>query len=227
MRLCKSINPIEVYEGRGIDIIPSILGEQRVPMAAFQLMRDRIDGARDFPDWEAYFFLSDLVAYSRNDLGKVKFILTVNKDGRVTENGRNVLGLINPGQVLKSGAIELGDRYDSFEGIEVSFGDIGRTGHHLKQDEILGSKAWRILARHPSEVPSEFAADPKLLEEYALWISSKTQNLENMAMYLEPLRDSPRLRTFYMQSVSYRSFASGMYFVDDKNGRFVGYLDKA
>ncbi|MBI2045209.1 hypothetical protein HYT23_04075 [Candidatus Pacearchaeota archaeon] len=228
MKLCESVNPVEAYEGRGIYVMPRILSDGRVPMTASQLMNYRISQSQSFPAWkDNWFFVSDLVAYSREDDGKAKFVLTVDKNGKVTDNGRTVLGMISPRERLSSGAVELGDRYDSLNGVEVAISNLGKTNNYMTRDEILGNKVWKILARHPDEVPAEFAEDPALLGEYISWVESQTGNKNNMAVYVDSLGKSPKLRAWYVSRLDGRSDANGRGYLVNDLGRFVGIAPEA
>jgi len=228
MKLCESVNPIEVYGGRNVETMPKLLADGRVPMSASQLMKYRIAESDKLPDWKnSYFDTSDLIAYSAKGDGKVKFILTVGKDGKITDKGRKALELINPNSKRSSGAIELGDQYRILDGIEVPIGNLGRTGDYLTQNEILGNKAWRILARHPDEVPKEFAEDSNLLKEYSTWVVNQTKSDKNMGVYVDSLDASPKLRAWYVYRLGLRSNANGRDYLDDDYGRLVGLAPEA
>jgi hypothetical protein len=228
MKLCDSGNPVEVYSGRNVDAMPRLLADGRIPMSASQLMHYRINESDKFSDWKNYFDTSDLIAYSSKGDGKVKFILTVDKSGKITENGRRALELINPDLKRRSGAIELvGDQYQTLDGIEVATGNLGRTGSWLTQGEILGNKAWRILARHPDEVPAEFAEDSNLLKEYSNWVANQTGDNKNMAVYVDSLGKSPKLRAWYVYGLEFRSDAYGGNDLGIGYGRLLGIAPEA
>ncbi|MEK6926406.1 MAG: hypothetical protein AABW50_03960 [Nanoarchaeota archaeon] len=225
MKLCESINPVEVYEGRNVDAMPQLLADGRIPMSAAQLMNYRIGQSDAFPEWKTnYFDTSDLIAYDSKESGKVKFILTVNKDGKITD--RKALELINQNSKLSSGAIRL-DNYSALNGIEVAMGDLGKTENYMNKDEILGNRVWRILARHPNEVPAEFAEDSKLLGEYFSWVKSHTKNESNMAVYVDSFGDSPKLRAWYVDRLDDGSDACGWSNLVNVDGRFVGIAPEA
>ncbi len=227
MKLCDSANPVKVYGGRNVDAMPRLLAEDRVPMSASQLMNYRMNESERFSDWLNYFDTSDLIAYGSKEDGKVRFILTIDKNGKIRANGRKALELINPQAKLNSGAVELGDEYGSLEGIEVAVGNLERSGEYLTQDEILGNKVWRILARHPDEVPSEFAEDPNLLREYSTWVANQTGADKNMAVSVDSLSKSPKLRGWFVLGLDSWSYASGGCSLDYVDGRFVGLAPEA
>jgi hypothetical protein len=228
MKLCDSVNPIEVYAGKNVDAMPKILADDRIPMSASQLMHYRMNESGKFPDWKSYFDTSDLIAYGPKTEGKVKFILTIDKDGKITKNGRKALELISPNAKLSSGAIELvGDQYQTLNGIEVAIGNLGRTESWLPQTEVLGNKVWRILARHPDEVPAEFAEDSNLLKEYSSWVRKQTGSNENMAVYTDSLSKLPKLRAWYVLRLGYGSGADGGCDLDGGDGRLLGIAPEA
>jgi len=228
MVLCESINPVEEYNGRNIDTMPKLLVDGRIPMSTSQLMNYRINESDKFPDWkDLYFDTSDLVAYSSKEDGKLKFILTVDKDGKITDNGKRALDLINPNSKRSSGAIELGEQYNSLEGIKVAVGNLGKIRDYLSKDEILGNPVWRILARHPDEVPEELAEDKNLLKEYSSWVANQTGKDKNMRVYVDSLGKFSKLRAWYVSRLDDRSNANGGDDLDDGDGRFVGLAPEA
>lgn len=224
-----SVNPIDTYEGRNVDAMPKLLADGRIPMSVANLMHYRMGQSAIFPDWKTnYFDNSDLIVYNSNDSGKAKFVFSVDRNQKITENGRKALGLITPNARLSSGAIELTpEQYQSMNGIEVAMSNLGKTESHLTQDEILGHKVWRILARHPSEVPTEFAEDEKLLQEYSTWVAKQTNSNTNMAVYLDSCGKTPKLKAWYVYRLGDRSFAVGRYALDYGDGRFVGIAPEA
>src|SRR3989344_5640411 len=48
----------------------------------------------------------------------------------------------------------------------VDTGDLGTLGNRMTQEQVLNHKGWRILLRHPDEVPVEFAEDFEGAKEY-------------------------------------------------------------
>ena len=228
MRLCDS-NPIEVYNGSNLSAMPKLLADGRIPMSVSKLMNYRINESDKFPDWKNNWFdTSDLILYGSKSDGKVKFVLTVDKNGKITENGKEALELINPHSQRSSGAIELSQNlYNKFKGIEVAVGNLGRTGSRMPKEEILGNRAWRILSRHPDEVPAEFAEDSNLLKEYSKWVSNQTGSNENMGVYINSLSKSPKLRAGYVSGLEYGSNANGWFDLDYDSGRLVGLAPEA
>ncbi len=214
------------FPGRNIGQMPLLLGEGRSPWPATRFMRNRIDYAHEFLDLRSYLDVSDLIAYdSKKRSTDVKFILTVDKNGRVTEQGRKALELINPNAELTSDyATNVTDVYDYLPGIVVARKDLGILERNLTEEEILGNKAWRILARHPDEVPAEFAEDPNLLKEYAGWVKGQTKQDTNMGVYLDSNSKDAKFRAFCVGRLDFRSGLYGWSSLYDDRGRLVGYL---
>src|SRR3989339_1262665 len=91
----------KVFPGRNIDQMHLLLGEGRSPWSAARFMKERIAHTSKFPDLLSHLDVSDLIAYdSEKRSTDVKFILTVDKNRRVTEQGRKALELINPNAEL-------------------------------------------------------------------------------------------------------------------------------
>lgn len=222
----RTVEQDKPFPGRNTEQMPLLLGEGRSPWSAARFMRERIDHSDQFSDLRSYLGVSDLVAYDSNKRGTdVKFILTVDKNGKVTEQGRKALGLIKPNVKLTSDyAVNAGDDYDSLPGIVVARTDLGILERDLTEAEILGSKAWRILARHPDEVPAEFAEDENLLGEYVGWLKGQTKQDTNMGVYLDSNSDIAKLRAFCVGRLDDRSRLGGWSNLSSDYGRLVGYL---
>src|SRR3989344_385436 len=222
----RTVEQDKSFPGRNIDQMPLLLGEGRSPWSAAGFIKERIAYANEFPDLLSYLDVSDLIAYDSSKRSTdSKFILTVDKNGRVTEQGRKALELINPNAELTSNyAVNVNDVYDSLPGIVVPRTDFGVLERDLTQDEILNSKVWRILARHPDEVPAEFAEDPALLKEYAGWVKGKTKQDTNMGVYLDNNSKDAKLRAFCVGRLDCRSALFGRRLLNYDGGRLVGYL---
>src|SRR3989344_2225638 len=87
----------KLFAGKNIEQMHLLLGEGRSPWSIARFMRRRIDYSEQLPDLKNRLNVSDLIVYDSSKRSKnVKFILTVDKEGRVTEPGRKALELINP-----------------------------------------------------------------------------------------------------------------------------------
>ena len=213
--------------------MPSVLRNGESPLSFAGLMKARIKYRDNFLHLDASFHTSDLVAYSSGDNARIKFIFTCDNRGRITESGRVALDLINPDEKRCGGdlvAIELGERYDSLHGIEVSnpyLGKLGILGEGLTKNQILNSPVWRKLARNPNEVPKEIAEDELLLSEYVDFIVSKRREIESeafpfqmMGVYIDQF-DEAKLRTWCAGGMMLKTEAEGRYSINSKSNRFI------
>lgn len=222
----KVVEMYKPFHGKNTEQMPLLLTEGRSPLWTTRLMRRRIDHSDALPDLVSYLDTSDLIAYdSRKRSNNVKIILTVDKNGKITKNGRNALDLINPNKRLTSDyAIPLDEAYDELQGTVVPNTQFGVLERSLSEKEILKSRIWRILARHPDEVPPEFTEDKNLLKEYTAWVKSYTKQNKNMGIYLDNNSDIAKLRAAVAGWLGDWSRLVGGDFLDSDFGRFVGFL---
>lgn len=221
------------FYGRNTEQMPKLLADGRIPMSFAMLMNKRISDGDALTDWNTnYFDTSDLIAYSTGD--KVKFILTVDANGNITETGKYLLGLINPEYSPKNGAIILTNiAYDGLKGagiIEVKSKNLGELEKWLTLEQITEHKTWRILARHPDEVPKEFAERKDLLKDYANYVKSKTCYDTNMGVYPDINEAShAKLRAWsaYRLNWSHKSDADGRSNLGADNDLLVGLAPEA
>ena len=142
------------------------------------------------------------------------------KDGRLkvildSEESRKV----NEATVLVNGAIPQSDELYSQKGIELTSEEVDKYGGSgFSKDVVLNNRIWRILARHPDEVPKHLARDPNLLKEYVDLVFSQFE--QAMGMYPGPNEDA--LRPWYVNRVGYRSGVYGDDHLGISNGRLVG-----
>ncbi|MBU1136428.1 MAG: hypothetical protein ABIG37_03280 [Nanoarchaeota archaeon] len=208
-------------EGREIDV-------PRVPVWTARIMGKRIDISGQLPGViDNCFSTSDLgVCDSRKRSDKTKVILTVDAQGKITENGRKALELINPTAKFVEGAVDLGDKYDELEGIEIPISQVDKIGDWLTEEETLNNKVWRILARHPNEVPKKFAEDEKLLGEYVSFIFRQAKKRfdyeKNMRAYPDLVSDSAQLRSWFVSSLKFGSDVLGGYSLNNRHGHLIG-----
>ena len=185
------------FYGKNVDQMPKLLAEGLVPMSTAEIMKRQMNNDDFFVN--RCIDTSDLTALDfAGTSDKIKFILTVNNKNEITPQGREALDWINYDSKIAPGyAIDLEGRYDSLEGIEVSVKKLYLPiSKHLTQFETAYHNTWRILARHPSEVPKEFAEDEKLLEEYFKWVQINTK-AERMPVHLDmKLKRYQKLRTW-------------------------------
>jgi len=211
------------YYGKNTEQMPTLLKAGEVPISGAILMRERLENGDGFPDlWNNWFDTSDLVAYPRRS-DYLYCLLTVNNQGQITENGRKALELIRSDNLASNhGAL--------IERLK----DLGRkglikvarkgitTGKYLTKEQVLEEQLWRILARHPDEVPAEFAEDPNLLKEYSGKVESKTNSHNNIALYVgDSLKDKITLKAWCIDWLSSGSIVDGRYYLDNDYGRFA------
>ncbi len=214
------------FPGRSTKQMPLLLNEGRAPLWAARFMRRRIDYSGVLPDLLDYLDVSDLVTYDSIKRSKdIKLILTVDKNGTITQDGRKALELINPNTKLTLDfAANIERIYDGLSGIVIPRTKLGLVERDLSAKEILDSRIWRILARHPDEVPAEFAEDKGLLKEYARWVKSQTKQNKNMAVYFDTNSRVAKLRAWYVDGLGYGSRLVGRYGLRSDDGRLVGFL---
>ncbi len=218
------------HYGRNVDRMPQLLRAGEVPMSTAQLMKARLQQGEEFPDlWNSWVDTSDLIVYPKGNDKEVYFLLATNNQGEVTPNGRKALELITPENLASNrGAVvesitSLGQRGR----IKVSRDKL-TTGEYLNQEQALAETTWRILARDPNMVGSEFAEDESLLKEYEAQVRAKTEQGTNMAVYLgDSLPDENTLKAWFVSRLGGRSDASGRYDLDSNGGRFVGIAPEA
>src|SRR3989344_5410440 len=223
---------IEVFKplhGRVIEQMPFLLAEGRVPVWGSKFMKRRIEHSDVLPDLKNYLFLGDLFAYDdKRRSTDLKLILTADNQGKLTEIGRKALTLINQKTGLTNDyAAPLNEQYDALTGngvIPLTRSELGKLGEDLSEDEILLSRAWRIIARHPAEVPAEFAEDKNLLRDYAQWVASQTKNNKNIGVYLDSNSDAAKLRAAVVDWLVGWSRLSGWNGLDVGGGRLGGDL---
>ena len=196
-----------VYNGRNVDQMPLMLRQGVVPLSVAGFMGNRERIIEQFGD--IYADTSDLVAYcgGRNP-DEVKMILTVDNQGKITDNGRKVLELINPTQErTQSGAIILSNElYDglNFPGvIPLSRKELEKYGVDtpLTEAEVLNHPGWRVLLRHPDAVPTEFAYDKGFMEEVVgRTFRQIDQNYltDGMDFYFDKSEKSAKMRAWFI-----------------------------
>ena len=222
LSLPKDINE---HYGKNSDKMPKILNAGETPISVAEVMKARLNKGNDFPDlWNNYFDSSDLVVYPKRNNNDIYVLLTVNNKEQVTKNGRKALELINSDNLASNSGAVVGQLRDlGRKGlIKISRNKI-TTGTYLTSDKILNEQVWRVLARHPDEVPSEFAEDKGLLQEYVNEIKSRKNNTENMAIYLgDSLNDKTTLKAWCVGGLGGGSGASGGDGLVNVGGRLLG-----
>lgn len=228
------------FDGRIKEQMSALLADNRYPMFTREVADERLAGRGLDRDVD----VGDLITYNgKGDQQEIRFILTANRSG-LTETGKFALGLINPHSTYTgTGALNLAEArdienkvvsgaYDAINGdgvISVKRKDIGTINERLKGvQSVLDHKGWRILLRHPDEVPKEFAEDWEGAKEYVEKVVFSKYD-EAMGMYLSNGEKVPILRAFCVDWLD-DNCGSGAYDgdrLDDDNGRLVGVAPEA
>ena len=196
------------FDGKNKEQMSLLLADNRYPMFTTQVFEERVLGR----GIGRYVGTGDLVAYDglKKDDQEVKIILTANRSG-LTKVGRFALGLINPQSAYINGAVNLNQArdaqgkevkevYNTLSGngvIALKRKDFGILNQDMTQEQRLNHKGWRILARHPDEVPKEFAEDFEAFKEYNVNVVSPQYD-NAMGFYLADGEKVPTLRAWYV-----------------------------
>ena len=227
-----------VYNGRNVDQMPLMLRQGVVPLSVAGFMGNRERIMEQFGD--IYADTSDLVAYDgERNSDEVRMILTVDNQGRITDNRRGVLELINPTQErTQSRAIALSnDFYNglNFSGVvPLSRKELAKYGVDtpLTEAQVLNHPAWRVLLRHSDAVPTEFAYDKGFMEEVVgrtfRQRNVRNGSVEGMGVYLDSAQgDTPEMKAWYVLRLGYGSDVGDGGGLDDGYGRLVSVRQKA
>ena len=233
----KIINLFEWYEGRNVEQMPELMGDGRVPIAIAGLMQQKLD-VRNCPRdiktaWmDNDFDSSDLVCYGSKKIGdKLKYILTIDNQNKITKNGYLKLSLINPKEKLINGAINLGfnNQWENLQGegvINLSIKELGIINKRLIKEKASDSKLWRIALRHPDEVPKGFEIDG--LHKAAIdYIFAEVKRLgydTAMGVYPDSLGNNPSMRTWRVGWIGSGSGADGRTNLYSEDGLFAGLV---
>lgn len=162
----------KAYEGIDTDVMPSILRRKEVPLSVAEFMRDRQAIIEELEE-DIRVRTSDLAIFSPMP-GILKIVLTTDNKGRLSKGGRTLLGRINPsnschGLITPAGLTEEMYRKVDFDGV-IDFSLSRQVMEEIRKvypekKEIMSSQLWRILLRHPDEVPKQFAYDKGFMNE--------------------------------------------------------------
>ncbi len=208
---------MDEHYGRNVDKMPELLKSGRVPMSVSGIMQTRLRQGNKFPNlWNNYFDTSDLVIYPKRNNKDIYILLTVDNQEKITKKGKKALELItnnytsNNGSTIEQGLIKVPRNKVTTE-------------TYLTKDQVLNEQIWRILARHPDEVPAGFAKDKKLLGKYFDEVASRTNSLKNMTLYpRNSSEDKTILRMWCIYGIENMSTASGKEPMVSNFGRLIG-----
>jgi hypothetical protein len=232
LQLPKGMNE---HYGRNTEQMPNLLRNGEIPISTARFMQVRLEHGDAFPDlWNNYVDTSDLVIYPQGRNDDVYVLLTVDNQNRITDNGRIALDLIRCDNLASN-----------YGAVVEKLSDVGREGllkvprseiitqsrfsyQDVSYQDVFSEKMWRILARHPNEVPKSFAEDVALLGNYTRDVEKRTGASKNMALYLgNNLKDEITLKAWYVSRLGDRSYALGWCALDLDDGRFVGIAPEA
>jgi len=227
LRLPKGMNE---YSGKNVYKMQELLENSEVPMSVSGIMKSRLKQGIEFHDLWAYGNnTSDLVVYPKENYKEVYVFLTTNNQGQITKNGRKALDLIKFDNLASNNGAVVEQLKDlGRKGlIKVPRNKITH-GNYLPKDRILDEQVWRILARHPDEVPAEFAEDKELLKEYSKEVEFRTENSKNMALYIgNSLKNQTTLKMWYISGLLYGSNAGSMHDLNSGDGCLLGIAPDA
>jgi len=223
-------NRTNEHYGRNVDRMPELLEAGEVPMSVSGIMQSRLKQGSEFPDLlNNWYDTSDLVVYPKGNDKEVYVLLTVDNQGKITKNGRKALELISSDNLASNGGAVVEQLSDlGSDGlIKVPRSKI-TTETYLTKDQVLNEPVWKILARHPDEVPTEFAEDKELLGRYFDDVALRTKDSKNMALYVgNSLKDKTTLKAWYVDWLENGSDAGGGGGLDFVRGRLLGLAPEA
>ncbi len=165
------------FRGNTMEVLNGLLAQKYVPATMAEIMKRRINNEEFFVK-EAFdtsdFLLYDRLKLSRDSVkvpDKAKFVLIFDNQYRTNEKTKQILNNICDIKNFHEGYVHLNKDYDSINGkgiIEVPLKNIEKSWMNLSS--ILDNQAFRVLSRHPDEVPKEFVEDASLLKEYLKWL---------------------------------------------------------
>ena len=212
------------YYGRNVDKMPELLKAGEVPLSMSGIMQLRLGQGSEFPNlWKNWYYTSDLSVSPKGNDEEIYFLLTVDNQGQITENGRKALELIRPDNLVSNSGVVVEQLKDlGGEGLIKVLRSKIKTETYLLEDQILREQVWRIFARHPDEVPSKFAEDEELLRKYVNEVQERSGDKRNMALYVgNPLKDKTILNVWNIDGPGYRSYAGGRLGLDFPYGRLI------
>ena len=158
------------------------------------------------------------------DLTKAVYIASAPKQ-------MNIGNAFSDGQDCFVAGRPLNNAYEMLQGngvIAVKRKNLGFLDERLTEEQFLNHKGWRILTRHPDEVPAEFAEDPERAKEYAGKVVFSRYDTA-MGMYPSDGEKVPTLRAWCVDWLGdyWGSSAFGWNDLAHDSGRLVGVAPEA
>ncbi len=233
------------YFGRNIDKMPELLEYNRLPLSVSGFMKLRLkaldlyasilENPKDStPEYkrEVVKFFHDLWGnYADTGDG-----ILYHPDGKIrTDLDSESLRQINPkSKMTPDGAVRLkSGLYAASKMPELSKEEVQKyTGKLHSGEEALDNKLWRVFARDPNEVLTQYAEDPALLKTYVKAFNHLAKTVfdynNGMKIYVgSPQKGVETARLVYVDRLESRSNAAGWARLDDDGSRLVGVAPEA
>lgn len=222
-------NMYKDYPGRIVDKMPLLIADKRTPLSFAGVMKRRLEtnagygddskGFDEYEDEHGIYHLGVCYDWEHNDFNTGDSLYShPDGSGMIVLDDELVRGINPDTKLVEEGALDASEVYDGVEGIMLSKKEIQYAT--LRGDEILDNKIWRILARHPDEVPAEFAEDEALLKEYVNNIMGRERSFE---LITEGTQDIPMMTLWECGSYEGNFATSSWNRLDSKYGYLVGY----
>lgn len=228
---------VKPYIGRTVDVMPVMKAEGKVPVSvAWYMMRRLLTlDEGEFP--QAGQAKDVAASYWNNHADCVADGVICHPDGRakIVLDSQDLRELTPQSKLVNYGLVlDDADIYEAARGVhivELTQDEVAKyTGKHLPQNKVKDNKLWRILARHPDEVPANIARDKNLLPEYATATFSLAKQVynhdENMGLFLVDPINVFTLWLWCVNGLNCGSYAYGND-LDDDNGRALGVAPEA
>ena len=225
----KSLPHYANFYGTVIEIMPRLVAEGRVLMPTFSLMRRKLETSTltNITQLAKQTCLSDCVVTADAPVyhpdGTMKIALETEYLRQLNKKSRLVNGVL----VLEDGAYEGIDDRLKLTAEEIR----DYTGRHLSRKDALDNRIWRILARHPDEVPREYAyaEGAELLEEYvgAVYKYGISDDLRMGINVTSPKHPMPTMRFWNIHGFGNKSVARGWEKLDEGIYHAIGVIPRA
>jgi len=219
---------VYIYNGRTIDQMPKLIGQENTPMSVADLidLRNRAFKSGN-DDWIKqvcynYFDSGDGIVYHPN--GNIKIDLdSANLRGLTSNSEKNLSwnGALNLEKEI--GAKRFADLPNEIDGVQLLFTpeEIKEyTGNYLTESQVPKNKFWLAFAR----------GDEERLGTYAREVYSRNNDSELMKVWISPKSpDFEAERLWCLDGFDFNSSVDGDYDgqLDDSDGRLAGVAPEA
>jgi hypothetical protein len=233
--LCNLQRPTyELVRGRLIDNIPKVLADGRLPIWVARFHEGRTGLASQFPEWNSWSYTPGELAVYPAKSGDVLHVIGCSKD-ELTEAGKLIYPKFQPKAVIVDHGIDASDIYQQLEAmtpaqgvIRVSPADIQKyAGKDLSRRDVSGNKLQRLLFRHSSEVPKQFAESREIMKN-AIETSFAPEYQTAMGSYfIAPNPNVPKLMAWGVDWLDVGSQSCAFCDVYGGSGRLVSVAPEA